>query len=87
MSVARSMAALLVTFLFAVGTTLAGEAGTALKAILPKCLGPGENTATWFVHEGLISGGKAARAGWRAFFAEAQLRWHEATAQEGGITS
>jgi hypothetical protein len=32
MSVARSMAALLVTFLFAVGTTLAGEAGTALKA-------------------------------------------------------
>ena len=32
MTVARSMAALLVTFLLAVGTTLAGEAGTALKA-------------------------------------------------------
>jgi uncharacterized protein YgiM (DUF1202 family) len=32
MNVARSMAALLVTFLLAVGTTLAGEAGTALKA-------------------------------------------------------
>jgi hypothetical protein len=32
MNVARSMATLLVTFLLAVGTTLAGEAGTALKA-------------------------------------------------------
>ena len=32
MNVARSMAALLVTFLLAVGTTLAGEAVTALKA-------------------------------------------------------
>ena len=31
MNVTRSMAALLVTFLLAVGTTLAGEAGTALK--------------------------------------------------------
>jgi hypothetical protein len=32
MNAARSMAALLVIFLLAVGTTLAGEAGTALKA-------------------------------------------------------
>ena len=32
MNVARSMTALLVTFLLAVGTTLAGEVGTALKA-------------------------------------------------------
>ena len=32
MNVARSMAALLVTFLLAMGTTLAGEAGTAFKA-------------------------------------------------------
>jgi len=59
----------------------------SLKTMLPKYLGPGENTATWFVHEGLISGGKAARAGWRALFAEAQLRWHQATAQNGGTTS
>ena len=59
----------------------------SLKAMLPKSLGPGENTATWFVHEGLISGGQTARAGWRAFFAEAQLRWHEATAQNGGTPS
>jgi adenylate cyclase len=59
----------------------------SLKAMLPKYLGPGENTATWCVHEGLISGGKAARAGWRALFAEAQLRWHKATTQNGGTTS
>ena len=58
----------------------------SLKAMLPKCLGPGENTATWVVREGLISGGKASRAGWRALFAEAQLRWHEATTQDGGTT-
>jgi hypothetical protein len=32
MNAARSIAALFVTFLLAVGTTLAGEAGTALKA-------------------------------------------------------
>jgi hypothetical protein len=32
MNAARSMAALFVIFLFAVGTTFAGEAGTALKA-------------------------------------------------------
>ncbi len=32
MNAARSMAALLMTFLLAVGTTLAGEEGTALKA-------------------------------------------------------
>jgi adenylate cyclase len=57
-----------------------------LKAMLPKCLGPGENTVTWVVHEGLISGGKAARAGWGALFAEAQLRWHEAATHYGGTT-
>ncbi len=59
----------------------------SLKAMLPKYLGPGKNAATWFVHEGQISGGKAARAGWRALFAEAQLRWHQATAHDGGTTS
>jgi hypothetical protein len=59
----------------------------SLKAMFPKSLGPEENTATWFVHNGLISGGKTARAGWRAFFAETQLRWQEATKQNGGTPS
>ncbi len=59
----------------------------SLKAMLPRYLGPGKKAATWFVHEGRISGGKAARAGWRALFAEAQLRWHQATAHDGGTTS
>jgi CHASE2 domain-containing sensor protein len=58
----------------------------SLKAMLPRYLG-GKDAATWFVHEGQISGGKAARAGWRALFAEAQLRWHESTAQDGGTRS
>jgi hypothetical protein len=59
----------------------------SLKTILSMYLGPDQNAATWFVHEGRISGGKAARAGWRALFAEAQYRWHEATEQDGGTTS
>ena len=59
----------------------------SLKAMLPRYLGPGTNAATWFVHEGRISGGKGARAGWRALFAEAQLRWHQAAAHDGGTTS
>jgi adenylate cyclase len=59
----------------------------SLTAMLPGYLGPDKHAVTWFVHEGQISGGKAARAGWRALFAEAQLRWHKATAQNGGTTS
>jgi adenylate cyclase len=59
----------------------------SLKAILSIYLGLDQSAATWFVHEGRISGGKAARAGWRALFAEAQCRWHEATEQSGGTTS
>jgi adenylate cyclase len=58
----------------------------SLKTILPMYLGPDQKAATWFVHEGRISGGRAARAGWRALFAEAQCRWHEATEQDGGTT-
>jgi CHASE2 domain-containing sensor protein len=58
----------------------------SLKTILPKYLGPGENGATWVVHEGLISGGNAARAGWRTLFAEAQLRLHETNTIDGGPT-
>jgi CHASE2 domain-containing sensor protein len=48
---------------------------------LPRVLGrytdmsPG--AAEWLIHEGTISGGDAARAGWRALFAEALLRWNE----------
>jgi adenylate cyclase len=61
---------------------------TSLKTILPIYLSPDRNAVTWFVHEGRISGGKAARAGWRALFAEAQCRWHEeAVKQDGGTTS
>ena len=59
----------------------------SLKAVLPRHRGIGETAATWVVHERLISGGKAARADWGVLFAEAQLRWHEATAHDGGTTS
>ncbi len=59
----------------------------SLKAMLPRYLGTGHNVATWFVHEGGISGGKAARDGWRALLAEAQFRWHQATGQPGEPTT
>jgi adenylate cyclase len=59
----------------------------SLDTILSMYLGLNKHAVTWFVHEGRISGGKAARAGWRALFAEAQCRWHDATAQDGGTTS
>jgi len=59
----------------------------SLKAMLPRQFGGGEDAATWFVYEGLISGGKTARAGWRALFAEAQFHWHQANGQHGGTTS
>jgi adenylate cyclase len=55
----------------------------SLKTMLPRHGGTDECDATWFVHEGPISGGKAARAGWRALFAEAQLRWYQAITQKG----
>ncbi len=59
----------------------------SLMAMLPRDLGPGDNAVTWFVHEDTISGGKAARAGWRALFAEAQFRWNQATGRHGEPTS
>ena len=59
----------------------------SLKTLVPRDLGTGENAATWFVHEGMISGGKAARAGWRALLVEAQFRWHRTTGQHGGTIS
>ena len=49
----------------------------ALLSLLRKNLAHADNAASWFVHHGLISGGAAARAGWRVMFAEALLRWDE----------
>ena len=54
---------------------------TAVSDQLPRVLGryvdmrPG--AAEWVVHKGVISGGDAARAGWRGLFAEALLQWNE----------
>jgi hypothetical protein len=63
------------------------EAVTAsLEVTSPRHLATGDTVATWFVHDGLISGGKEARAGWRALFAEAQFRWHQATQHHGEST-
>ncbi len=58
----------------------------SLEEILPRRLGTGDTKPTWFVHDGPISGGQAARAGWRALFAEAHLRWHQTTQHHGEIT-
>jgi CHASE2 domain-containing sensor protein len=49
----------------------------ALPPLLRKNLAYADNAASWFVHEGLISGGTAARAEWRVLFAQALLRWEE----------
>jgi len=57
-----------------------------LDGLLPRRLDAGDNAPTWFVHDGLISGGKAARAGWRALFAEAHIRWHQTTQHHGETT-
>jgi CHASE2 domain-containing sensor protein len=60
----------------------------AVRATLPRSDGTEHGGVTWVVHEGPISGGEAAKAGWRALFAEAQLRWLQAAAsQEGGRRS
>jgi hypothetical protein len=59
----------------------------AVKATLPPSDGAGNGAVTWVVHEGPISGGEAARTGWRALFAEAQLRWLQAAAPQGGTRS
>jgi CHASE2 domain-containing sensor protein len=60
----------------------------SLPAILPRSVGNGNGAVRWVVHERPISGGEAATAGWRALFAEAQLRWPEAAAgPHGGMQS
>ena len=58
-----------------------------LTAMSPRDRDTGGHVPTWVVQEGLISGGKVARAEWGALFAEAQLRWHQAAAREGGTTT
>jgi CHASE2 domain-containing sensor protein len=58
----------------------------SLAGILPRPVGSADPKASWFVHDGLILGGTAARAGWRALFAEAQIRWHQATQHPGERT-
>ena len=46
-----------------------------LQVQLQNHLAQPDNAAEWFVHQGPIAGGKAARASWRAMFATALLRW------------
>jgi adenylate cyclase len=58
----------------------------SLRAILPRSVGHDNGTVRWIVHERPISGGEAATIGWRALFAEAQLRWPEAAAGPHGGT-
>jgi len=52
-----------------------GAVIAALPPLLRKHLAHADNAPSWFVHRGQISGGKAARAGWRVMFAEALLSW------------
>ena len=47
----------------------------ALPSLLRRHFVQGEQVASHHLHQGLISGGDAARAGWRAVFAEALLEW------------
>jgi adenylate cyclase len=56
----------------------------SLDSILSRYVGPDGRGLSWFLHEGRVSGGKGARAGWRRLFAEAQCRWHETNIEDGG---
>lgn len=53
-----------------------------LQVQLRKNLAQPDNAAEWYVHQGVLGGGKAARAGWRAMFAAALLRWEEQKGKE-----
>jgi len=53
------------------------EVLATLQMQLRKNLAQPDNAAEWFVHRGLINGGKAARANWRGMFATALLHWDE----------
>jgi hypothetical protein len=48
-----------------------------LNVQLRKNLAQPDNAAAWFVHQGVITGGKVARASWRGMFARALLNWDE----------
>jgi hypothetical protein len=69
-----------------VGEDIAAITG-AVNAALGGRVGTGNSAATWVVHEGPISGGEAAKTGWRTLFAEAQLRWPHAAGRQGGTRS
>lgn len=47
----------------------------ALPELTRRYAGKGDDVATWIVHDGRITGGESATAGWTALLAEAQLRW------------
>ena len=49
----------------------------ALQQQLQKNLAQPDNAAEWFVHQALMNGGTAARAGWRLMFAEAVMHWEQ----------
>lgn len=48
-----------------------------LPQLLARYVDMRPGSAEWMVQEGTISGGEAARDGWRVLFAEALLRWNE----------
>ncbi len=47
----------------------------ALSPLLRKYMAHADNAATWFVHQGTVTGGEEARASWRVMFAQAIVRW------------
>ncbi|MDO8813627.1 MAG: CHASE2 domain-containing protein [Gallionella sp.] len=55
----------------------------ALPTVLRRHLAQPDNATSHFVYHGHIAGGDAARAGWRAMFAEALLEWDKQTCRMG----
>lgn len=53
----------------------------AVIAVLPRLLRKhmvhADNAVSWFVHQGMVTGGEEAHASWRVMFAQALLRWEE----------
>jgi CHASE2 domain-containing sensor protein len=56
----------------------------ALPTVLRRHLAQPDNAASHFIHSGRIAGGGAARAGWRAMFAEALLEWDGRESEAAG---
>jgi hypothetical protein len=65
-----------------IGADVAVVIDTA-RAALQSREGGDNGAVTWVVQEGPISGGEAARAGWRSLFAEAERRWPPAPVPRG----